>query len=182
VIVPVSRELIPAATAITVNDAARDIEYQDLRVEGFGIGIATPLSGNILIRGGYYNNIQNISFATAAKHGRVVDVAADVEFAHPTGTSNSSYVDVYLKEDFDPKDQDITKVFNSDRITDQRFPGEQLYFKEQAADFVPFRVGVAPSYVPSELIGKTNQQLFDLYGLAIGGSIAPANNYGWAGI
>jgi hypothetical protein len=165
----------PMATGIAVNDAARDLVYQDLRIEGFGVGIAAPLSGNNFVRGGYYNNIQNISFATAAKRGRTVDIDANVQFAHPAGSGNS-YADVYLKEDFDPKDQDITKVFNADRVTDQRFPGKQLYFKEQAADFIPFRTGAAPSYIPPELIGKTNQQLFDLYGLAIAGSIAPTNS------
>jgi hypothetical protein len=52
-----------------------------------------------------------------------------------------------------------------------------LYYKQQAADFKPFDStsadGVAP-YVPQALVDQTNQQLYDKYGLAIGGIVAPA--------
>ena len=52
-----------------------------------------------------------------------------------------------------------------------------MYYKQQAADFKPFDStaadGVAP-YVPAALVDQTNQQLFDKYGLAIGGIVAPA--------
>lgn len=55
---------------------------------------------------------------------------------------------------------------------------KQLYYTQQAADFKAFDPsapdGVAP-YVPAELINLTNQQMFDRYGLAIGGVVAPAS-------
>jgi len=44
---------------------------------------------------------------------------------------------------------------------------------EQARDYIPFPKGTAATYVPAEFIGKTNQQLFDQYGLALGGALAP---------
>jgi hypothetical protein len=41
---------------------------------------------------------------------------------------------------------------------------------------VPFVAGdpATPDYVPPELLGKTNRQLWLLYGLAVGGAVAPA--------
>src|SRR5207244_1178305 len=54
------------------------------------------------------------------------------------------------------------------------YNGQQLYFNEQASTYVPFVAGVAPSWVPAQLIGLTNQQLWQQYGLAFTGAIAPA--------
>jgi hypothetical protein len=56
-----------------------------------------------------------------------------------------------------------------------RVNGKQVYRAEQAADFVPYPAGAAetPAYVPAELVGKTNRQLWDEYGLAVGGAVAP---------
>ena len=81
------------------------------------------------------------------------------------------------KADFDPKDRDITKLFNPDviRLGTVMHNGKQLYYFEQAANYVPFKSGEAASYVPAELLDKTNQQLMDQYGLSIGGIVAPAN-------
>src|SRR6185312_13596751 len=49
------------------------------------------------------------------------------------------------------------------------YNGQTVYYNSQAANFVPFS-NLSPS-----LNGKTNQQLWDQYGLAIGGRIAPSN-------
>jgi hypothetical protein len=57
--------------------------------------------------------------------------------------------------------------------------GKQLYYLEQASDYVPFPVvaaGTTPPYdpqVPQELRGLTNSQIYTTYGLAIGGIVAP---------
>ena len=67
------------------------------------------------------------------------------------------------------------------------FNGQQVYYKEQAADFVPFPTAdggyavnstiagdIATDQIPKEFLNKTNQQLWDQYGVAIGGILAPA--------
>src|SRR4029077_14515604 len=66
--------------------------------------------------------------------------------------------------------------------------GQQVYFKEQAYDYVPYPDAnwvathpntnhgpVAAAWVPTALLNLTNQQLWDAYGLAIGGVVAPKN-------
>jgi hypothetical protein len=62
-----------------------------------------------------------------------------------------------------------TTILNTPQYTNQ-----QLYFTWQTASYVPFRSGHVASWVPSALVGKTNQQIWDTYGLALGGAIAPA--------
>ena len=60
------------------------------------------------------------------------------------------------------------------------FQNQRLYYTQQAADWVVFsepRADVLPEY-----IGLTNQQLWDHYGIALGGAIAPANAYTWPNI
>jgi hypothetical protein len=54
-------------------------------------------------------------------------------------------------------------------------PQGQLYWNEQAADYVPFASGSAPSWTPSSLIGLTNSQLWSGYGIAWAGYVAPSD-------
>ena len=82
-----------------------------------------------------------------------------------------------MRADVKVKDRNITKLFSPDvtRMGTIRFDGKQFFFHEQAPDYVYFRADEAPDYIPPELIGKTNQQLWDQYGVAIGGSLAPVD-------
>ncbi len=60
------------------------------------------------------------------------------------------------------------------------YVNQQLYFESQKPDFVPFptaRPDANPAY-----IGLTNQQLWDRYGVALGGKIAPASAVPAAGL
>src|SRR5262249_52457251 len=71
-------------------------------------------------------------------------------------------------------------LFRADVV---RYHDKQLYFPEQAADFVPLprkatdtkRYGTAAGSVPDELLDRTNRELWDKYGLALAGTIAPAD-------
>ena len=49
----------------------------------------------------------------------------------------------------------------------------RLYFNEQAASFVPFPA--EGMFIPPDYVGKTNEQLFTAFGVALGGEIAPAD-------
>jgi hypothetical protein len=55
--------------------------------------------------------------------------------------------------------------------------GRQLYWPEQVAAAVPFASGiglpVGPTGIPPQLIGMTTQQIWNSYGIAVGGSVAP---------
>src|SRR5207248_1376408 len=85
--------------------------------------------------------------------------------------------DIYLQSNFNPEMRDITLFFTPDVITlgTVNFRGQQLYYDEQAADFVPFPTATAQSYIPAALKDKTNGDLFKTYGLAIGGIVAPSD-------
>src|SRR5262249_23725842 len=88
--------------------------------------------------------------------------------------------DVSLAARFEPRDNDLTRLFNPDivRMGTVTVNDKQLYYRQQAADYVPFdptASGGVPAFVPAELVGLTNQLMFDRYGLAIGGIVAPAS-------
>jgi hypothetical protein len=98
--------------------------------------------------------------------------------------------DIFLQANWMPLFNDITRNFARDiiKIGLVSHNGQQVYFNEQAYDFVPYPDAnwiianpnvkhgpVAAAWVPAELRNLTNQQLYDTYGLAIGGVVAPKN-------
>ena len=95
----------------------------------------------------------------------------------PQALGGREQVDIEMLGDLDLSHHDIRQLFSPDivELGIVRFNGRQLYYAEQAADFVPFKSGQAASYIPPELLDKTNQQILDSYGLALGGAIAPAD-------
>jgi hypothetical protein len=63
------------------------------------------------------------------------------------------------------------------RLGTVRFNDHQVYYFKQAADYVPFPASATDTltWLPPELVGKTNQQLWDEFGIAPGGIVAPAD-------
>jgi hypothetical protein len=170
----------PAGTGIGRNDVTRNIVYDNLRVEGFLTGVRIPVQGNNVVEGGYFNNLENIEITTAMNKNRLVTInGGEGQFGtlSPAALGTRTQYNISLESNFNPKDRDITKLFNPDviRLGTVMHNGKQLFYFEQAADYVPFKTGEAADYVPPELLDKTNQQLMEQYGLAIGGIVAPAN-------
>jgi hypothetical protein len=111
-----------------------------------------------------------------------------------TKTTNTTVVtqrqqyDIYLQTNYNPKLLDITTFFNPDviKLGTVLFNGQQVYYYEQAADYIPFpsvipsgadptKYGpIAASYIPAALLDLTNGQLWQQFGLSIGGVLAPA--------
>jgi hypothetical protein len=107
--------------------------------------------------------------------GRAVDVGA-VRFGRLSAAAlrGRRQYDVYLEPGvLAPAVRDLTSVFGDDTV---RLNGREVYRREQAAAAVPYPAGAAatPAYVPAELVGKSNRQLWDEYHLAVGGAVAPA--------
>jgi hypothetical protein len=169
----------PGGTGIGRNDVTRNMVYDNLRIEGWRTGIAVPVNGTNTIQNGTFNNVRAIEITTANSRSRVVNINGDIKFGtlSPLALKGETQYDIFLRSNFNPMERDITRLFNPDviRLGTVNYNGKQLYYLEQAADFVPFKVGEAAEYVPAEFLGKTNQQLWDQYGLAIGGIVAPAN-------
>jgi hypothetical protein len=159
------------------------IRCEDLRVEGWRVGVDVRESGDWVIQGGHYDNHVNILIPTMLDRRRLVEITGDIHFANP-GEALPGHYDLYLAAQFKPSMQgrDPNVLFMPDVV---RYQGKQLYYREQAADYVPLRKQVAPAEekqfgsadgcVPEELIGKTNRELWDQYRLAIGGTVAPAD-------
>jgi hypothetical protein len=182
----------PHGTAFARNNVTRNIIYDHVHAGGWAVGIDAPVNGSNTILGGTFNNLKNILISTANSRDRTVAIndasASDpivfldnlvAKDSHGKITPRQQF-DVYLTSNFHPEQNDITRLFNRDVITmgTVTHNGQQLYYLEQAADFVPFdtsKPGLVQSFVPQELRNKTNQQLWDQYGLAVGNIVAPAS-------
>jgi hypothetical protein len=177
-----------AAAGITGNNNYfLDITYNNVRVEGFAIGIEAPGRGaNNVFNGGYFNNIKNIDIVAESpiqSRDRVISIQGNPQFGTLPG--GVQQFNVYLEpQTLRPLSQDITLLFRPEHnlLNTVTFNGKQLYFLEQAANFVPFPAATAPSYIPPALIGLTNQQLWQQYGVAINGAVAPPDAVPVSGI
>lgn len=188
----------PSNTGFDRNSITKNITYDHVNVQGWGVGIAAPLQGVNNIIGGKFNNLQNIYVTTSSSRDRVVNIndasATDpVQFLDNMKTFVNGVLtprkqwDIYLQTNFQPLMNDITRNFSPDVIQMGLVShnGQQVYYYEQAADYTPYpsldhgtstKFGPkAASFVPAALQDKTNAQLMAQYGLAIGGIVAPAD-------
>ena len=167
----------PAGLAVSGNDATDGIDIDNARVEGFEVGIVAPRRGSNRVRGGLLNNVKNVTVAGALGAGRSLTLSAvRLGRLSTAALRGRRQFDVYLEpEELSPAARDLSQVFTNDTV---RVNGRQLYRPEQAASFVPYpdSAGGTPAYVPPELVGKTNRQLYDQYGLAVGGAVAPGDS------
>ena len=159
------------------NNATRNMLYQDVRVEGFKTGINMPVRGENVVEGGHFNNIINILITKSQDNLRTINVEGNIEFGtlSESALKGKKQFDLFMQNNLDIRNRDLTKLFSPDivRLGTVRFQGQQLYYHEQASDGVPFPADLSPDYIPEELIGKTNQEIWDMYGIALGGVVAP---------
>jgi hypothetical protein len=156
--------------------------YENLHVEGWATGLAVSdiVARSQVIQGGYYDNDVNIALALAYTRegtGRVDEIKGPIRFG-PHGQR-----DVALRVYYDAfysRDPNVLFFPNVVRIDTEKYPRRQLYYPDQAADYVPLKTEAsgkfrssAKGHVPDELIGKTNRELWQKYGLAVAGVVAP---------
>lgn len=169
----------PSGTGMGRNDVTRNLIYENVTIKGFGDGIQVPVNGTNTIQGGSFNNVRDIVINTANNRNRVVNINGNIDFGqlNAKAAKGKTPYDIYLKANFDPKERDVTRLFNPDliKLGTVKYNGKQVYYLEQASGYVPFPKATAAAYIPPEFIDKTNQQLWDQYGLAPGGIVAPAN-------
>lgn len=220
-------------TAMARNSVTANFNYDNVSIRGYDVGIDMPLNGKSVVTGGTFQNSQNILITSANSRTRTVVIqdgpTNPVDFVELTDRTdkNLARLNLRLNTNYNPKDRDITKMFNPDvinigtvwlnsfELTGLTNQVKQLYYYEQQAGFTPFsdvqissrtlqpvldangnqiprvydgvvkdQYGNVTDYtgveVPAELRGKTNAELMDQYGLAIGGVVAPANALdGW---
>jgi hypothetical protein len=172
------------AGVMGANEGLEGMRYENLYVEGWEKGINVEQSSDHVIQGGFYNNFMNIYVPMPLTRNRVVDVEGDVRF----GTLSDGVLgdrrqyDIFMDGDFgqllqgDYRGRDPNMLFVPivTKVATVRYQGKQIYYLEQAADHIPFSEAASGS-VPKELIGKTNQEMWNRYGLAIGGALPPAD-------
>jgi hypothetical protein len=146
-----------------------NIVYENLTVSGYHTGIEMPRWGQNVVKGGTFNNTNHdILLPTAAWRDRSVLLTA------LTGTPRITLVD-----DVDPIPNSGSSFmfFVKDRVVLDfgPFKSARAYYWRQQADVVPFPV--ARPDVPAQYVGLTNRQLWDRFGKALGGEVAPAAVY-----
>jgi hypothetical protein len=139
--------------------------YDNVTVAGYGLGILVPKWGTNVINGGTFNNQVDIQIQTAAVRDRVLQLNN-----LPLQTRIDMHVDLYQLPN-----AILSNFWVQDTVTLNfgQFVNQRLYSFMQRADAVPF-----PDFrsdIPSEYVGLSNQQLWNQFGVAIGGAIAPSN-------
>lgn len=162
----------PGLAGVRRNEVTRNLTFENLTVEGYRDGFRAPMRGQNVLNGGHFNNRFNILIADN-EHGGSLLLTGDITFGEPPAgafgnrtTFNIVTIAKFGLETEPAVERLITLNFGG-------FVNQRLYFREHAADFVPFPE--ADGEVPAEYIGKTNQQLRDEFGLSMGGEIAPSD-------
>lgn len=147
-------------TGYTVNNAL---------VTGFAQGFTINCQGLVSVNGGYWDNLDNFVIPNAHAWRQVI-------FSGTIAFGPHSLLDYDLVPAkvpgflFNLGMNSANALFSPDRILLPN--GQQLYFPNQAASYVPFPGGKHNPILPA-LIGLTNAQLAQEYGgLLVGGAVA----------
>jgi hypothetical protein len=146
------------------NAVTTDIIYNNLTVVGYRMGIHLPTRGNSVVNGGYFDNAIDIFIRTGSgRNALLTGFATPPEIAMVVDTNLTGMY--------------ASQFFGSDIVILDfgPFAGERLYYTQQAADGVPFLTPIEG--LPLGYVGLTNQQLWDRYGVALGGVVAPSEAY-----
>lgn len=164
-----------------------EIVYSGLTVHGFSVGVDVPLQGKLTIDNCSFQNLVDV-WIQAPSQDRSISMV-DNKYLPLSATQRGSVVekiDIKLSKktlasskDFDL--YDFYKLIPDVIISGDKTSGlKRIYYIEQAASYIPF-----PSpdkRIPGEFLGKTNQQLFDLYRISPGGVLAPGSVVSRSGI
>jgi hypothetical protein len=153
---------------VTGNIDTQNNTYEHLTVVGYDVGIELPRRGTNVVYGGTFaNNSVDILIYTAAINSRSILITGV-----PAQTKITTFIDT---NPFGYPNVNIFLVSDVIVLNFGAFAYQRLYFEMQQAIAIPFPV--ARPDVPAAYIGLTNQQLWNQFGVALGGAIAPANTY-----
>ncbi len=103
-------------------------------------------------------------------------IVRNVVFDHPLDTGGMQPYDIVMilpvgraKPNLVTLCQVLVYAFNGDPVNNF-----QVYFQEQAADWVLDAASATNAYIGAAEVGKTNQQNWDQHQTAMAGAIAPA--------
>jgi Ca2+-binding RTX toxin-like protein len=151
---------------VGANNSTKNITYDNLTISGYNRGIYLARRGNATINGGTFtNNNIDILITSAAIDDRTVLL---------TGNLVQPKIQMLL-DDYPISGYSATAYFVNDVVLLDYGPYEnqRLYNAMQRADAVPFLN--SRSDIPPQYVGLTNLQLWNLYGVTLGGAIVPSN-------
>jgi hypothetical protein len=141
-----------------------NIHFENLTVAGYFTGIVMPWQGNSVVRGGNFNNDRDILIYNAALTDRHILI---------TGTLSQPRIVLYFeRRQLGENTVDVYFVEDVVELEFGPFHKNRLYDPLRLANAVPFPTSADD--VPPSYVGLTNQQLWDRFGVALGGSIAPS--------
>jgi len=167
----------PKGVGFYSSDGSLNLTYENVSTSGLEIGIDVPGNGPGTIIGGFFNDVKGVYVQPGGVSDRAITIAgARFGTLTPDALAGSQQFDVFAVDPFISATNDVTKLYDESGVRPSAITidGQQLYFPEQAADYVPFSSIVTPGVpIPAEFVGKSNAQLFAEFGLTIGGFIAP---------
>jgi len=142
------------------NAVTTNILFANLAITGYSTGIAIPPHGNYIVNGGTLRNQRDILIHTGINRSVVIH-----------GFQNTPRI--VMSSRFSVAGDDVTRLFTDDVVILNfgPFQNRRLYYEVQLPDVVAFPQPYPG--LPTEYIGLTNQELWDTYGVAIGGAVAP---------
>jgi hypothetical protein len=147
---------------IRQNNLGGDLTVENADVEGWLTGLFNAQQDETIVSGGYYGNATDISIGNAMDSNRSVTINNVTFGTDPTET----WVDYQISTG-----AGLDCLSYAGIIT---FNGRRLYAPQQAAAYIPFpTLASVPAGGSASWAGKTNRQLMNLYGVAIGGGVAP---------
>ena len=148
---------------------------ENVSIEGFNMGLLAPRQDAWQLNNVQLSNTTDMLITEARQAPRELQMT-NVAFRSLDGTAVADQADqrrnIVLSADFETDSHQPFFFLMSDSIT---FDGHQIYFAEQAADFVPMAQQIAHEAIrlPNEMIGQSNQQLRDRFGTSFGGAVIP---------
>jgi hypothetical protein len=142
------------------------------RIEGFLYGLSLPERGTNVVKETHLANVVNLSVTTRSYYESetaiddVILADSTIPRSIPVAPSDLQIqpLPIYSPREMPVAFRNVSPTYLDDK---------EIYRPEQAANFVPFKVGTPVNQAPAAFIGKTNRQLFQQYGIAVGGAVAP---------
>jgi hypothetical protein len=175
-------------TAFDRNNVTNNMTYENVRAEGWEVGIDVAVNRATVIRDGVFRAVRAIEISSTEDTIRTVDIVGDPQFLPLTAQQlgDRQQFEIFLNGEINLRNRDLETYFSPDivRLGTVRFNNHQVYYFKQAADFVPFPASATEdlTWLPPEIVGKTNTELWELYGIAPGGIVAPADAVAVEGI
>lgn len=140
------------------------VQMFNVHIAGFRYGVLTSNTGYNLIRGATLENMFDIRLGNGANWPVFKNELIDVQFV--VGPMTIKHIE--LRPIINPNPAYLLGV-RTPYFGETTVNGYNLYRDEQRPDYVPF--ALQESGLPKALIGKTNEQLFQELGMAVGGSL-----------